>query len=404
MPNINNCLKSTKSVSLALVFLLTGLLGCSRGSLGEQEAAGGKAAAPAPAPAAATAVKASAAAPSSPAAAAAPAPAPAGGSGGKAGTAAPATPAAPGAAKPATPPAEQPLPPEKIPAVVAKVNGAPIAKDELLKAVNQVRSQMPGITPTAEIYRRVLDNLVSRELLLQEAKTSGITVTDAEINQQITELKGRFPSPEKFQEALKKENLTEAEFARQARDAFAVQKLVETKVVNDVKVSDQEIKDFYDKNQDKMKRPERVHVRHILIKVDKGAAADVKQKAKAKAEDLLAKAKAGADFAKLATESSDDPGSKPRGGDLSWVARGQTVPPFETAAFALKKPNEISPVVETEYGYHVIQLLEHQDAGAAPFAEVKDRIAEFLKQQQQQAKVQDHLKALKAKGKVEVFI
>jgi peptidyl-prolyl cis-trans isomerase C len=404
MPNINRRLKDSKSVSLALVFLLTGLLGCSRGSLGEQEAAGGKAAAPAPAPAAATAVNASAAAPSSPPAAAAPAPAPAGGAGGKAGTAAPAAPAAPGAAKPATPAAEQPLPPEKIPAVVAKVNGTPIAKDELLKAVNQVRSQMPGLTTTAEIYRRVLDNLVSRELLLQEVKTAGITVTDTEINQQINELKGRFPSPEKFQEALKKEHLTEAEFTRQAREAFAVQKLVETKVVNDVKVSDQEVKDFYDKNQDKMKRPERVHVRHILVKVDKGAAADVKQKARAKADDLLAKAKGGADFAKLATESSDDPGSKQHGGDLSWVARGQTVPPFETAAFALKKPNELSPVVETEYGYHVIQLVERQDAGVMPFAEVKDRIAEFLKQQQQQAKMQDHLKVLKAKGKVEVFI
>jgi parvulin-like peptidyl-prolyl isomerase len=169
-------------------------------------------------------------------------------------------------------------------------------------------------------------------------------------------------------------------------------------------VSDVEVKAFYDKNQEQMKRPERVHVRHVLVKVDKGATAEAKQKARAKADDVLAKAKGGADFAKLASESSDDPGSKQHGGDLSWVARGQTVPPFEAAAFALKKPNDLSPVVETEYGYHVIQLLAHEDAGVVPLAEVKDRIAEFLKQQQQQSKVQDHLKALKAKGKVEVFI
>jgi peptidyl-prolyl cis-trans isomerase C len=404
MPNTTSP-QVSKLFSLSLVFLLTGLLGCSHGSLGEQQAASSSrqaAAAPAAAPgtkptAPATATPATAA----PATAAA---APAGAAGGNAGTAAAPSPAAPGAAAPATPPKEQPLSPDKIPAVVAKVNGAPIPKDELLKTAEQVHNQMPGLPATADFYRRVLDNLVSRELLLQEAKAAGITVTDDEINKQIAELKGRFPSPEKFQEELKKEKMTEAELTQRARDAFVVQKLVETKVVNDVKVSDQEIKTFYDKNQEQMKRPERAHVRHILIKVDKGATADAKQKAKAKADDLLAKAKGGADFAKLAAESSDDPGSKQRGGDLSWVARGQTVPPFEAAAFALKKPNDFSPVVETEYGYHVIQLIAHEDAGVVPFAEVKDRIAEFLKQQQQQAKYQDHVKALKAKGKVEVFI
>jgi peptidyl-prolyl cis-trans isomerase C len=399
MPNTNSP-QISKLFSLSLVFLLTGLLGCSQGSLGEQQAAGAKTAAPA--------ASSATPAPASPAAAAAPSSAPAPGAAGTAGakpgtTAAPST-AAPGAATPATPPQEPPLSPDKIPSVVAKVNGAPIAKDELLKTADQVRSQMPGLPTTADFYRRVLDNLVSRELLLQEAKASGITASDDEVAKQITDLKGRFPSPDKFQEELKKEKMTEAELTQKARDAFIVQKLVETKVVNDVKVSDQDIKAFYDKNQEQMKRPERVHVRHILIRVDKGATAEAKQKARAKADDLLVKAKGGADFAKLASENSDDPGSKQRGGDLSWVARGQTVPPFEAAAFGLKKPNDLSPVVETEYGYHVIQLLVHEDAGVVPFAEVKDRIAEFLKQQQQQTKVQDHLKALKAKGKVEVFI
>jgi peptidyl-prolyl cis-trans isomerase C len=402
MPNTSSP-QLSKLLPLSLVFLLTGLLGCSHGSLGEQQAAGAKAAAPAATPGTKSPTPA-AAAPASASPAAAPAPAPSGAAGGNIGTPAAHSPAAPGAPSPATAAAQQALPPDKIPAVVAKVNGAPIAKDELLKTADQVHSQMPGLTTTADFYRRVLDNLVSRELLLQEAKASGITATDDEINKQIAELKGRFPSPEKFQEELKKEKMTETELTQRARDAFIVQKLVETKVVNGVKVTDQEIKEFYDKNQDQMKRPERVHVRHILIRVEKGATAETRQKARAKADDLLVKAKGGADFAKLATENSDDPGSKQRGGDLSWVARGQTVPPFEAAAFALKKPNDFSPVVETEYGYHVIQLVAHEDAGLVPFAEVKDRIAEFLKQQQQQTKVQDHLKALKEKAKLELFI
>jgi peptidyl-prolyl cis-trans isomerase C len=389
MPQSTN-LRPPKMLSLSLAFLLTGLLGCSHGSQGEQ-AAGDKAAA-APAAAGAPAAAAGGAAP------AAPSPAtpanPAGAVAGPAG-------AAPGAAKPAPPP---PLSPDKIPAVVAKVNGTEIKKEELVKTAEQLHKQMPGVTQTADFYRRVLENLVNRELLLQEAKAVGITATDVEINKQLADLKAKFPSPEKFQDELKAEGMTEAELTQRARDAFIVQKLVETKIVNGLVVSEAEEKAFYDQNQAQMKRPERVHVRHILIKVDKSASDVEKQKAKAKAESLLEKIKAGGDFAKLAQENSDDPGSKARGGDLGWVPRGQTVAAFETAAFALKKPNDLSDVVQSEYGFHIIQLIEHQDAGVVPFAEVKDKIAEFLSQKAQQEKVQEHLKALRAKGKVETFV
>jgi peptidyl-prolyl cis-trans isomerase C len=396
MPNTNPS-RPPQILSLSLVFLLTGLLGCSHGSQGEQQGAGAKPAAPAPAASAAQAP-----------AAAAPAPAAAGSPGAGAGAAAP-KPAAPGGAPAGTAPgqaaAPQPLSPDKIPAVVAKVNGASIHKDELLKTAEQVHTQMmPNAPQTADFYRKVLDNLVARELLLQEAKATGITASEAEVNKQVSELKGRFPSPEKFQEELKKEGMTEAELTQRARDAFVLQKLVETKVVQDVKVSDQEAKAFYDQNQKQMERPERVHARHILIAVAKDATAEQKQQARTKAEGILAKVKAGGDFAKLAQESSDDPGSKSRGGDLGWFSRGQMVQPFDTAAFALKKPNDLAPVVETNFGFHVIQLVEHQDAGLTPFADVKERITEFLKQKQQQEKVQDHIKALRAKGKVEVFI
>ncbi|HVR10305.1 MAG TPA: peptidylprolyl isomerase, partial [Thermoanaerobaculia bacterium] len=333
-----------KILSLTLVFLLTGLLGCSHGSQGEQAAgatakaapsaggappAGGAGSAPAGGAGAAPAGGASSA-PAGAAPAASQAPAGAGS----------ASPAAGGITAPAgttaAKPAEPPLAPEKIPAVVAKVNGTPIAKTELIKMADQIHAQLaPNQPETAEFYRKVLDQLVSNELLLEEAKASGITASDEEVNKQVSELKGRFPSPEKYQEELKKEGLTEADLAKQAREAFVLQKLVETKVVNDVKVSDQQVKAFYDQNPDKLKRPERVHVRHILIHVDAKATAEDKKKARAKADDILAKVKAGGDFAKLAEESSDDPGSKQRGGDLSWVSRNQTVPPFESAAFGL---------------------------------------------------------------------
>ncbi len=382
---------SPQILSLSLVFLLTGLLGCSHGSLGEQQASGSKAAAPAPAAAQGTA-----ATPAAPSGATTPAPS--------------ATPAPPGMAGAppagaAAGPAPVPLSPDKIPAVVAKVNGQDIKKDELLKTADQVHTQMaPNQPMTADFYRKVLENIVARQLLLQDAKTQGVTATDDEIKKQIDELKARFPSPDKYQEELKKEGMTEPELIARARDAFLVQRLIETKVVAGVAVTDAQEKAFYDQNQQTMKRPERIHVEHILIKVAKDAPAADKAKAKAKADDILAKLKAGGDFAKLATENSDDPGSKQRGGDLGWLTRGQTVPPFEAAAFALKTPKDLSPVVESEYGYHIIRLVEHQDAGVVPFADVKDKIGDFLKQRQQQEKVQQYIKALRDKGKVEVFV
>lgn len=372
-----------KLVTLSLVFLLAGLLGCSHGSQGEQPA-GAKAAGGAPSPTAGAA-SAPAAAPATPAAHDSTAP-----------------PAAAGA--PGQPPAPQELAKDKIPAVVAKVNGTPIAKGDLIKVADQFHSQAPTMTETAEFYRKILDQLISNELLRQEATAAGVTASDEEVNKQLGELKGRFPSPEKFQEELKKNNLTEAEIAKQIRENLVMQKFVETKVVNEVKVSDADVKSFYDKNPDKLTRPERIHIRHILVGVTKTATPEDKKKAQAKADELLAKLKAGGDFAKLAEESSDDPGSKAKGGDLSWVSRGQMVKPFEDAAFALKKPNEISPVVESQFGFHIIQLLEHQDAGKVPYDEVKDKISGFLKQQQQKEKFFDHIKTLKDKAKVEIFI
>lgn len=396
MPQNTTNSRSTKMLPLSLAFLLTGLLGCSHGSQGEQAAGGTGArsasagAATAAAPAAAAPAPATSAAPASPATPATSAAAPAG-------------PGGPGGVPPAAPPQE--LSQDKIPAVVAKVNGTEIKKDELVKTADQVHKQMmPGAPETADFYRRILDNLVNRELLLQEAKSLGVTATDEEVNKQITDLKGHFASPQKFQDELKAEGMTEAELTQRARDAYVVQKLVETKIVNGVTVSEAEEKAFYDQNQAQMKRPERVHVRHILVKVDKGASDVEKQKAKAKAEGLLAKVQAGGDFAKLATEASDDPGSKDKGGDLGWVVRGRTVKPFEDAAFALTKPNQLSGVVQTDYGFHVIQLVERQDAGAVPFAEAKDKIGEFLKQKAEQEKVQEHIKQLRAKAKVEIFV
>lgn len=360
-------------LSLPLAFLMAGLVACSPASEGEQTA--GKPADP-KAPTAATAPG-QATAPAQPGAAAQ----------------APATPA---------------VSPDKMPAVVAKVNGEEIKKDQLLEEANKLKGQLtqmgqPERANSQEFYREVLDGIIARTLLSQAAKAQGITATDEDAKKEIDQLKGRFPNAEAFQQALAAQKMTEQDLIAEARRQMLVQKYVETKVLNTVNVSEAASKDFYEKNKEQMKRPEQVHARHILIRVDPKAADADKQKAKAKAQDILARAKKGEDFAKLASESSEDPGSKANGGDLSWFSRGQMVEPFEKAAFALQ-PNQISDLVETQFGYHVIQTLEKKPESVVPYEEAKGRIEQFLKQRLSQEAVQAKIQELRTQGKVETFI
>ena len=151
------------------------------------------------------------------------------------------------------------------------------------------------------------------------------------------------------------------------------------KIGASIEVSDQQLRAAYDRNRDQFRTPERVHARHILIKTAGKPPAE-HDKLKAKAEDLLKKVKSGGDFVALAKANSEDPGSAEKGGDLGWVTRGQMVKNFETAVFSLK-PNETSNVITTEYGYHIIQVLEKQEARTQPFEEVKAQLAAESKKQ-----------------------
>jgi len=305
--------------------------------------------------------------------------------------------------------AETPADPSKLPDVVARVNGEVIKKAQLVQdATNaQMRfAQMQGAPPplTANFYKQVLDDIIARTLLTQEAKEQKVTVTDAEVERELGNLRSQAPNPEAFKKALAANGMTEETLRQRIRHEGAVQKFVQTKVLGGVTVSDQAAKDFYDKNPDKMKKPERAHVRHILIHTEANAPAADKEKAKAKAEDLLKRLQKGEDFGKLATENSDDPGSKTRGGDLGWFNHGQMVPAFDKAAFALVNPNDLSPVVETQFGYHIIQLVGKEGATLATFDMVKPQIVEFLKRQQMEQVLAAHVQQLRTKGKVETFI
>ena len=180
-----------------------------------------------------------------------------------------------------------------------------------------------------------------------------------------------------------------------------------------VDISDADAKKFYEDNPSKFEQPEMVRASHILISTkdpmdmnpnfsQRKDLPDSEKAAKRKqAEDLLKRARAGEDFAKLAKEYSDDPGSKDKGGEYTFP-RGQMAPEFEAAAFSLKT-NEISDLVTTQFGYHIIKLSEKIPAKQVEFDKVKDRIKSYLAQQEIGKKAPDFFAKLKKDANVEIL-
>ena len=170
------------------------------------------------------------------------------------------------------------------------------------------------------------------------------------------------------------------------KSAFQVLVLEQDKVEQTITLTDQQLRAAYSASLDNFRMPERIHVRHILISTDQKSDAE-KKALKAKAEDVLKQAKSGADWVALAKKYSDDKANAEKGGDLDWIVKGQMVPEFEAAAFALK-PNEIGGVVTTQFGYHIVQVLGREPARVKPFDEVKDGLATDLRKQMLADKMQ----------------
>jgi peptidyl-prolyl cis-trans isomerase C len=185
-------------------------------------------------------------------------------------------------------------------------------------------------------------------------------------------------------------------------DNFLANEYIKREVAQKVTVSDDELKSYYDSHRDEFKTPEMIKARHILVKVDPAASADDRQKAKEKAEMFLKKIKNGEDFAKLASEVSDDPGTKPKGGDLGFFPRGRMVKPFEDAAFSLK-PGEVSPIVETQFGFHIIKVEDKKDAAVEPFDTVKELLRQKMVQDRSRQVITDFIDKAMQDSKTEFF-
>ncbi len=316
-------------------------------------------------------------------------------------TASAATPGTPAAA--ATPAPPKPMP-AQLPDVLAKVNGEDVKKsdfDMLVRDMELGQGPIPA-ERRDEILRGTLDRLITYTLLSQEAKSRKVVATDSEVEERLKQMQQQFPNEEAFKKALADRNMTIERLRSDTRNDLVISKMMDAEVSTTPGASDAEAKEFYEKNPDKFKQPEQVRASHILIRVDENADAAAKQKALAKIQALLKRAKAGEDFAALAKANSQD-GSAAQGGDLSYFGRGQMVPAFDEAAFKLK-PGEISDVVTTQFGYHIIKVTDHKDASTVPLEQVSDRVKQFLSGQKKQEKADQFITSLKEKSKIEVLV
>ena len=260
--------------------------------------------------------------------------------------------------------------------VVAIVGDQPLLWSDVLTAINQRRTQglqVPADSAgQAALARTVLGELVDEEMLVQKAKEMKLEVTDADItagaDRQIKQVRAQFSSDDEYRNELKKAGLgSPEEYRKSLIEQYRRQNLQQKafaelrKKAKPVNVTDEEVTAAFERSRaDLQKRPATVTFRQIIVAPHASAAA--KAKAKARADSLLAEIRKGGDFEQIAKRESMDPGTKQLGGDLGWNRRGSgLVPEFEAMMFALR-PGEVSPVIETAFGYHIIRVDRVQSA------------------------------------------
>jgi peptidyl-prolyl cis-trans isomerase C len=182
---------------------------------------------------------------------------------------------------------------------------------------------------------------------------------------------------------------------------YLAQEYLKKVVLKDIVITEEEIKKHYQENEKTYIYPAQAKARHILIKVAPNAPEEEKKKAKEKAEGLLKKVKDGEDFAKLAGEFSEDQATQKKGGDLGYFSKGRMVKPFEDAAFALK-PGQVSEIVESQFGFHIIKLEDLKEARVRSFEEVKEMVKSQIQLKRNKEKQEEFLKNIYKEAGVEI--
>jgi foldase protein PrsA len=276
----------------------------------------------------------------------------------------------------------------------AIVNGHKIYQSEIDKQIDLIKNQQPkafegekGKSLEKNFRERILDSLITAELIREEAKKAKIKSTNKEIDKKISQVKNIFSNDEKkFEEALKRQGLTLAEYRKKVGDQIILEKMV-SKITANIKISDKKVREFYDKNKSQFVDPEQYHLRQIFLKDKK------------KADSTLKEIKEGADFVEKAKALSEDPTTKDSGGDLGFRPINQF--PQQVSSIIKKLSiGEVSDVVDMQGNYYIYRLEEKKPSRQKSFEEVKSQIKQRLQVEEKRNKFLKWVEELKKKAKI----
>lgn len=289
---------------------------------------------------------------------------------------------------------------------VARVNGIEISQVDLERKFNLIKERYASMgvplddTKLNEFKDNILKSLIEQEVLYQESIAQGIKIDPEEIKAELDNFKKQFETEAAFKKQIAEMNYSEDAITSQIKQSKIIQMFIEEKVMSTVSISDEETRAYFDSHPDEFKMPERVRASHILVKIDPKASEASKAELLKKMEGIKSKLDNGEDFAKLAGENSDCPSSA-KGGDLGFFARGQMVKSFEETAFALK-PGEVSGVVETQFGYHIIKSQEKEMATTLAYDDIKEKLIGKLEEDKFKKMFPAYIESLKTKYKIEI--
>ncbi len=292
--------------------------------------------------------------------------------------------------------------------MIVKVNGTTITVSDLEKEVkgmlaqyqqqqvplDQIQSMLP------EIKKQAIESLINRQLLYDEVDRRNIVSDSNQVKAEIQKIAASYPSQAEFEKHLSDHGFTVDLMEKDMEQQLKLDTLIRGHLnFTDIQVTEEEASSFYKSNPDSFQAPEQLRASHILLKTSPEDPQDVKTQKRLELSGILGRIEKGADFADMARNHSDCP-SKEKGGDLGFFSKGAMVKPFEDAAFAMK-PGEVSEIVETQFGFHVIKLEEKNEARKEEFDAVKGDITNHLVATKEQAKFDEFINELRKEAVIE---
>jgi peptidyl-prolyl cis-trans isomerase C len=293
------------------------------------------------------------------------------------------------------------------PGVAVRVNNNEISYQRFNAFYQEyLREQQVNIVTTARpdrltrLRREAMELLIEQELVRQAAQA--VEVTTAEVDAALAEVSGPFKTTEEFARRLEAESFTQESYREHLRQMIAASKYLDGVRAAVSSVTDAALEVYYRENEYRLTLPEQVRVRHILLTWKPLGTPDDRAALRRQMEPILEQARSGADFAELARIHSEDV-TAGDGGDTDFFHRGQMVPVFEEVAFGLAL-GEISDIIETPFGLHILRLEERHEARLLPLSEVREQLREHMSQEQMATAVEQEIERLRQAAEVEVLI